>query len=140
MSNLKITSDQLSSEFVFTMSRSGGPGGQNVNKVNSKVTLQFDIQNSRILTAEQKQVISEKLSSRITREGLIVIPVQETRSQAENKEIAIGKFDMLLAKVFEKRKVRKATKPSKAARQKRLKKKKVVSEKKKWRGRPKDSE
>lgn len=136
----EITSDHLISELVFTTSRSGGPGGQNVNKVNSKVTLLFDVQNSRILTEEQKRLISGKLASRITRDGLLMIPVQETRSQAENKVIAIRKFDFLLAKAFAKRKSRKATKPSKAAKQQRLKKKKVVSEKKKWRRRPKDSD
>ncbi len=128
----------LLNEIVFTTSRSSGPGGQNVNKVNSKVTLQLDITNSQVLTASQKQLINEKLSSRITSDGILVIQAQETRSQSGNKEIALEKLDALLQKAFQRKKVRRATKPSKAAKQQRLKKKKIVSEKKKWRKPPGD--
>lgn len=126
----KLDSGLLSGELVFTTSRSGGPGGQNVNKVNSKVTLLFDLENSQILSPEEKAFLKVKLSSRITREGVLQITSQESRSQLENKEVALPKFDRLLAKAFERKKVRKATKPSKSARQERLKKKKVLSEKK----------
>jgi len=130
------TSESLISELSFSTSRSSGPGGQNVNKVNSKVKLQFDVTASRILTEDQKQLIIHKLAPHVTRDGVLVITVQETRSQADNKEIALEKFDMLLAKAFAKRKIRKATKPSKAAKQARLEKKKFLSEKKKWRKKP----
>ncbi len=132
----RVTAEILAPELLFTTSRSGGPGGQNVNKVNSKVTLQFDVQNSRILTEDQKNIIAEKLSSRLTREGILILTAQESRSQVENKARVLEKFDEVLSVAFAKRKIRKATKPSKAAKRERLKKKKVVSEKKKWRRKP----
>ncbi len=132
----RVTAEILAPEILFTSSRSGGPGGQNVNKVNSKVTLQFDVQNSRILTEDQKNIITEKLSSRLTREGILILTAQESRSQIENKARVLEKFDEVLSVAFAKRKIRKATKPSKAAKRERLKKKKVVSEKKKWRRKP----
>lgn len=129
----KIDGKILLTELVFTTSRSGGPGGQNVNKVNSKVTLQFNIASSQILTDGEKTLLLDKLSSRLTRDGVLLVTAQESRSQTENKEIALEKFDALLARAFEKKKVRKATKPTKSAKQERLKKKKVISEKKQWR-------
>ena len=135
-SQRKITADLLAAELVFTTSRSGGPGGQNVNKVNSKVTLQFDIANSVALTPEEKSTIFQKLSSKINRDGILLLTAQENRSQLENKETVIVKFNRLMAKAFERKKARKATKPSKSSVQERIKKKKVVSEKKKWRRRP----
>ena len=135
-SNRKITSALLTPELVFTASRSGGPGGQNVNKVNSKVNLQFHVANSLILTPEEKELIARKLSSKINREGFVILSAQESRSQADNKSTVIIKFDKILAKAFERKKPRKATKPTKSAVRERIKKKKVLSEKKKWRRRP----
>jgi ribosome-associated protein len=132
----KITADLLAPEFVFTTSRSSGPGGQNVNKVNSRVTLEWNVVNSRVLTDEEKNFLIGKLASRMTREGIVQITSQESRSQIANKDLVVQKLDNLLAKAFAKKKVRKATKPSKSAKQQRLKKKKVVSEKKNWRKRP----
>lgn len=135
-SQRKITADLLASELVFTTSRSGGPGGQNVNKVNSKVTLQFDVRNSALLTDAEKDAIAAKLASRITRDGVLILHAQESRSQVQNKEAVVNKFDQLLAKAFEKRKARKATKPSRGSVQDRIRKKKVQGEKKKWRRKP----
>lgn len=132
----KITADLLAPELIFSTSRSSGPGGQNVNKVNSKVTLEWDVANSRVLTDDEKIFLSEKLASRMTREGVVQITSQESRSQIANKDLVVQKLDNLLSKAFLKKKVRKATKPSKSAKQQRLKKKKVVSEKKNWRKRP----
>ena len=132
----KITADLLGNELVFTTSRSSGPGGQNVNKVNSKVTLQFDVTWSEILTQEEKDMISGKLSSRMTREGILMLTAQDKRSQLQNKEAVILKLEKLLTKAFEKKKVRKTTKPSKGSIQNRIKKKKQLSEKKKWRQKP----
>lgn len=131
-----ITAEYLKSELTFVTSRSSGPGGQNVNKVNSKVTLYFDIANSRLLTDEQKEILRERLSTRITQSGVLMLPVQGSRSQAENRETALLKLDELLRKAFVKRKARKPTKPPKGAKLQRLKSKKEVSEKKKWRRRP----
>lgn len=132
----KIDAELLAGELVFTTSRSGGPGGQNVNKVNSKVTLHFDVRHSGLLTSEEKEVILGKLSTRITGDGVWVISSQESRSQRKNRDAVLDKFDGLLSKAFQKRKPRKATRPSGAAVQKRLKKKKSHSEKKRWRQKP----
>jgi len=135
-SHRKITAAILASELVFTTSRSSGPGGQNVNKVNSKVTLQFDVEKSMVLTAEEKETIARKLFSRMTTEGVLVLTAQEKRSQLGNKEAVIGKLNILLSKAFEKKKPRKATKPTKSAIHNRIQKKKEQSEKKKWRRKP----
>jgi ribosome-associated protein len=123
-------------ELSFTTSRSSGPGGQNVNKVNTKVTLKFTPAESQVLTDEEKVTLSHKLHSKLTTEGVLVIAAQEKRSQLQNKEVALLKFERMLAKAFEKKKVRKATRPSKGAVQERISKKKRVSEKKKWRRLP----
>ena len=123
----------LSSELLFTMSRSSGPGGQNVNKVNTKVTLKFDVVNSSVLTAEQKELITSKLATRMTKEGVLILTAQEKRSQIQNKEAVVFKLEQLLKKAFTPRKARKATKPSKAAYHARIKAKKHRSEKKQWR-------
>jgi ribosome-associated protein len=130
----KLNAAVLGNELVFTTSRSSGPGGQNVNKVNSKVTLQFDVNGSAILTQEEKDIITEKLRSRLTRDGILLLTAQDKRSQLQNKESVLEKFDKVLVKAFERKKKRKATKPSKGAIQERIKKKKQLSEKKKWRG------
>lgn len=129
----KVTASLVNSELLFSTSRSSGPGGQNVNKVNSKVTLRWPIANSAILTDEEKELLLRKLASRLTTEGELMIISQESRSQQQNKELAIEKLDALLTKAFAKKKVRKATKPSKAAAQNRIEKKKRHSEKKKMR-------
>ncbi|MBS1554759.1 MAG: aminoacyl-tRNA hydrolase [Bacteroidetes bacterium] len=129
----KVTASLVNSELLFSTSRSSGPGGQNVNKVNSKVTLRWSLANSTILTEEEKELLLRKLASRLTTEGELMIISQESRSQQQNKELAIEKLDALLTKAFTKKKVRKATKPSKAAVQNRIEKKKRHSEKKKMR-------
>lgn len=131
-----ITASLLENELIFLTSRSSGPGGQNVNKVNTKVTLKFDVLNSHILTQEEKEIVSSKLKSRITSEGILLLSSQEKRSQLQNKESVIQKFEGLLAEAFKKKKARKPTKPSKGSVQKRIKSKKQASEKKKWRQRP----
>jgi ribosome-associated protein len=121
------------SEIYFKTSRSSGSGGQNVNKVSTKVELNFDVANSKLLTPEQKQIIFSKLGNRINKAGVLQVTVQETRSQFENKEIALKKFRELLAYAFHRPKKRIKTKVSKEAREKRLKGKKKRSDIKKGR-------
>lgn len=136
MNSRLINTSLLYPELDFTASRSGGPGGQNVNKVNSKISVRFDVPHSEILTQEEKDILMQRLSSFLTKEGILQISSQESRSQLENKEAVVAKLDALLAKAFEKRKIRKKTKPSKIAVQKRIQSKKHLSEKKKWRQKP----
>jgi ribosome-associated protein len=128
--------EDLKKELTFLTSRSSGPGGQNVNKVNTKVTLRFDVANSELLSAEQKEIIIKKLSSRITKDGTLVLTAQDKNSQLQNKEMVIKKLDDLLTKAFTVKKVRKRTKPGKTAIQARKEQKKRHSEKKKWRQKP----
>lgn len=127
----KIKSAFLDTELDFQASRSSGPGGQNVNKVNSKVTLRFSVNDSTLLTQEEKEIIANKLAHKITNEGEMVIQVDEKRSQLKNKEIAKRRFYDFLKDAFRQKKIRKATRPSKAVKEKRLKSKKIQSEKKK---------
>ena len=133
--NRRITGHTIREELNFTTSRSGGPGGQLVNKVSSKVMLRWNISASKILTEDEKETLLHKLKSRIVQGGELLIVSQESRSQHDNKRSAIAKLDELLHKAFEKKKLRKATKVSKAAREKRLTDKKRASEKKEWRKR-----
>jgi ribosome-associated protein len=133
MTTRKLSAALLLPELEFSASRSSGPGGQNVNKVNSKVTLKFDVRNSILVNDEEKIVLLNKLASRLSTEGVLNLTSQDKRSQLQNKEAAMVKLDTILMKAFEKRKPRKATKPSKGSVQKRIKNKKQHSEKKHWR-------
>lgn len=123
-------------EIYFKTSRSSGSGGQNVNKVSTKVELNFDVVNSKLLTEAQRQIILAKLSNRINKEGVLKITVQESRLQHENKEIALKKFNELISYAFHKPKKRIRTKASKGSKERRLNSKKRHSEQK--RNRSKD--
>lgn len=122
--------EQLKQEVTFKTSRSSGPGGQNVNKVETKVELRFDVPNSRFLEEPEKQLVLTNLASRITNDGILLIISQATRSQLENKEAAWEEFCRLMEQAAEPPKKRKKVKPLTANREERLSKKKQVSEKK----------
>ena len=115
-----MTTIDLASEISFQTTRSGGKGGQNVNKVETAVIGYFDINTSQILTDEQKLLINEKLSNRINNEGMLFVKSQTYRTQLENKDEVIRKINELVVKALEKKKKRKPTKISKAAKEKRL--------------------
>ncbi len=133
MANIIITSSQLIPELEFSTSRSSGPGGQNVNKVSTKVIIRWNLLHSSLITDEQKMVLLNKLSSQLTREGELIINSQESRSQLQNKELALEKLDALLRKALTKPKARKATRPTKSSKVKRVDNKKRHAEKKQWR-------
>ena len=128
--------ESLLNECMFSASRSSGPGGQNVNKVNTKIELRFNIPNSQVLTEMQKNVLYQKLSSQLTNQGELIIVAQNARSQLKNKEEAIRKFSFLLNTSLAPVKKRKSTRPTLASRQKRLERKKHQSEKKQQRRNP----
>lgn len=121
-------------ELQFQASRSGGAGGQNVNKVATKVELRFDVQHSELLTEEEKAIIQEKLANRINNEGYLQVVCQTERTQLRNKETCIDRFYELLRQALTKQKKRTATKPSRASVRKRLEGKKHQGEKKSNRG------
>lgn len=131
MSELIVNIPDLSPEFQFFTSRSSGPGGQNVNKVNSKVELRFDIQNSSLLTDDQKEILLAKLATKITSEGILSVVSQRDRSQLSNKEDAIGKFYLLISKALKPVKPRKNTRPTKGSIERRLTVKRMKAEIKK---------
>jgi ribosome-associated protein len=123
----------FSSEFIFNASRSSGPGGQNVNKVNSRVELRFSITKSELLTEDEKDILLNKLKNKINSEGELLIVAQTDRSQLKNKEESIEKFYALLTKALTPIKRRRATRPTKASVERRLEGKKLNSEKKEYR-------
>ena len=107
-------------EFVFQASRSGGPGGQNVNKVSTKVELRFNVANSILLTEEEKGIITYKLINKINNLGELILVSQSERSQLKNKDKAIEKFYLFIGKALTPRRKRLETKPTKASVERRL--------------------
>lgn len=127
MNQTTFTEPELNGEFIFLTSRSSGPGGQNVNKVNSKVEVRFDVPNSALLTEQQKENILKKLASRISSEGILAVVSQKDRSQLANKLTATDRMYELINKALQPEKPRKATKPTFSAVEKRLNSKRIRS-------------
>jgi ribosome-associated protein len=120
-------------EFTYSASRSSGPGGQNVNKVNTKVELRFSLFSTTLLTEDEKNIILKKLKKRINKDGELVLVSQAGRTQAENKSIVTLKFYELLAKALTIPEIRRSTRPTLSSRIKRLDEKKIRSTVKKLR-------
>jgi ribosome-associated protein len=137
-SRLQITPNLAipESEIEFTASRSGGPGGQHVNKTSTRVTLSFDVENSEALTREQKNMVWARLGNRMTGEGVLKATSAETRSQFSNRELAKKRLAEMIAEALTPPRKRKPTRPSKAAKERRIQEKRKVGEKKALREKP----
>ncbi|MFD2517114.1 alternative ribosome rescue aminoacyl-tRNA hydrolase ArfB [Salinimicrobium flavum] len=122
--------EQLIKELTYKAVRSSGAGGQNVNKVSSKVELHFHLPDSRALSEAEKERLQVKLSSKLTNENELILQCDESRSQHKNKELVTQRFIALIKESLKKPKPRKKTRPPKAAKLKRLREKKMRAEKK----------
>jgi ribosome-associated protein len=116
----EIRRRNLESEFIFTASRSSGPGGQNVNKVSTKIELRFNLFKTLIFTMEEKDILFRKLKNRINKENEIILVSQSERTQLMNKTAVIEKFYDLISKTLTIQKKRTSTRPSLSSKLKRL--------------------
>ncbi|MBN1318438.1 MAG: aminoacyl-tRNA hydrolase [Anaerolineales bacterium] len=124
------------SELSFRFSRSGGPGGQHVNRSETRVELLFDVSNSPSFSEEQREQLLARLDHRIDKDGVLHLVSEESRSQRKNRETVIERFGSLLQTALRPRRKRRPTRPSHAARQRRLEEKRRQSRKKQTRQRP----
>ncbi|MCI5148449.1 MAG: aminoacyl-tRNA hydrolase [Candidatus Electrothrix sp. MAN1_4] len=132
----RITSSCVipAAELFFTYSRSSGKGGQHVNKVNTKVSLSFDLETSPSLTDEQKTLLKQRLGNRLNKQGILRLDGDRQRSQRGNQEEVIQRFILLMRDALYIEKMRKKTKPSRNAKQRRLQGKKKRGQLKRQRG------
>ncbi|KAB1156114.1 alternative ribosome rescue aminoacyl-tRNA hydrolase ArfB [Flavobacterium luteum] len=128
--------EKIITELQFKAVRSSGAGGQNVNKVSSKVVLSFDLNSSKALSEEEKLQLENKLATRLTSDNMLILNCDEDRSQLKNKEIVTKRFLNIIAAGLVVPKIRKATKIPKSVIKKRIKDKKNLSEIKQLRKRP----
>lgn len=128
--------EKIISELTFKAVRSSGAGGQNVNKVSSKVVLTFDLNASQALSEEEKLLLLTNISSRLTTENILILNCDEDRSQLKNKDIVVKRFLEIIKKGLFVPKARKATKIPKSVIKKRIKDKKNISERKQSRRKP----
>jgi ribosome-associated protein len=131
-----METEKIITELTYKAVRSSGAGGQNVNKVSSKVVLSFDLQNTKALSEEEKELVLTKLSSRLTSENILILNCDEDRSQLKNKAIVTKRFLELIKNALIVPKIRKATKIPKSVIRKRIKDKKNISEVKSNRKKP----
>lgn len=131
-----LNKNELFRELQFKATRSSGAGGQHVNKVSTKIELSFDLESSNVLTETQKTILKQKLASKLTKENVLILFCDETRSQHKNKELIVKRFFSLLEISLKKTKKRKATKPTRAAIEKRIENKQYNSAKKALRKKP----
>jgi ribosome-associated protein len=124
---MDVRDRNFENEFVFQASRSGGPGGQNVNKVSTKVELRFNLVASALFSDEEKAVLTEKLANKINKLGELVLVCQTERSQLSNRDKVIEKFYFIINKVLTPKTKRIRTKPSKASIERRIEAKKIQS-------------
>ena len=124
---MDVRDRNFENEFVFQASRSGGPGGQNVNKVSTKVELRFNVATSILLSDDEKVIISEKLANKINKLDELVLVSQTERSQLSNRDKVIEKFYFIINKALTPKTKRIRTKPSKASIERRIESKKIQS-------------
>lgn len=127
---------ELIKELKFKAIRSSGAGGQHVNKVSSKIELTFNLAESNELSEGQKEILFKKLANRLTKENILILFSDETRSQHRNKELIIKRFLVLIKQGLQKPKIRRATKPTKASVKRNAENKRKTSLKKSLRKKP----
>lgn len=132
-----MNKENIIKELNFKATRSSGAGGQHVNKTSSKIELSFDLANSNSLKENEKNILKAKLASKLTKENVLILFCEETRSQHRNKDLAIKRFLNLIKTNLIRPKKRRTTKPSKGALKKRVETKIRTSVKKALRKKPK---